>query len=269
MKHYSRVTSRSSCDRIKAAMACVLFTAMCLSGLNPIDEPVKSVAYASESVHVADLAVSADNNSVNVANENLANNTDDVNKTFEGTNDADTLVDELNESETEAYNEELVAEAKNADAMILQKYAYALYDDVGARNDLTPDLLRLTERCCLQQGIEPNLFLGIVMAESRGKASAKNKRSTATGFGQLLKSTGKWAYEDLLGFGKGTYNHNLAYNPELNIMMSTAVLGELRREYNGNMYKAVRHYRGTDITGYLKEINRWLSKSGLSVYNYV
>ena len=164
-----------------------------------------------------------------------------------------------------------ISDIEESDDMnLLDKYSYALYDDSGVRNDIDEDILKLAENLCAQQGIDPNLFLAIVMTESQGHADAKNKHSTAIGFGQLLSSTGRWCYEDLLGYGKGTYSHSLAYNPVLNTEMTISLLGELKREHNGNMYKAIQHYRGKkNISGYLGKMNKWLGKEGLDVSYYI
>ena len=215
-------------------------------------ETTEAIIDAKENVENPDIASVSGDNEAEVESEYYTDGT--------------VITDDWTESD-DVDIEDIV---EQRDDELLAKYSYALYDDSGARNDINGEILNLAENLCAQQGIDPNLFLAIVMTESQGHANAKNKHSTATGFGQLLKSTGKWCYEDLLGYGKGTYYHDLAYNPELNVAMTISLLGELKREYNGNMYRAVQHYRGkNDISDYLGEMDRWLNKGGLDVSYYV
>jgi hypothetical protein len=151
---------------------------------------------------------------------------------------------------------------------LLDKYSYALYDSVGNRNDITADLLETLEESCAEWNVEPDLMLGVIMTESEGHANAKSSKSTATGFCQILKGTGKYVYEDILGNGKGTYNHSMAYNPELNIQMGVALMGTLQRQ-KGSVYRALQGYRGkSDISGYVKSINSHIGKVGLSVSSF-
>lgn len=152
---------------------------------------------------------------------------------------------------------------------LLDRYSFALYDTSGNRNDITPELLEYIEETCNENGIEPELMLSIVMTESEGHANAHSKKSTATGLCQLLKRTAKHCYNDLLGYDD-TYIHDMSYNPELNVQMAVAYMSELKDENNGSMYKALQGYRGKkNISSYLSTMDKWLKKSGKSVYQYI
>lgn len=148
---------------------------------------------------------------------------------------------------------------------LLDKYSYALYDSGGRRNDINEYLLGVLEETCAVYGISPHLVLGVIMTESEGHANAKNRSSTATGFGQILKGTGKYVYEDLMGHGKGTYNHNMAFDPETNIRMTATYLGNLVKQ-RGSVQRALQNYRGkSNISSYVSKINSHIGKAGLSV----
>ena len=176
----------------------------------------------------------------------------------------------VDDSENPEIKEQRDLERKlKEDEELLQKYSFALYTSSGQRNDITPDILRLAEQTCEEQGIDCNLWLSLVMTESEGKANAKNRSSTATGLGQLLKGTGEYAYEDLMGNPRGSYNHNMAYDPALNTRMSITLLGYLKRT-KGSMYAAIQQYRGKqDISGYTGRMNMWLSRSGMNVNEFI
>lgn len=176
----------------------------------------------------------------------------------------------VDDSENPEIKEQRDLERKlKEDEELLQKYSFALYTSSGQRNDITPDILRLAEQTCNEQGINCNLWLSLVMTESEGKANAKNRSSTATGLGQLLKGTGEYVYEDLMGNPKGSYNHNMAYDPALNTRMSITLLGYLKRT-RGSMYAAIQQYRGKkDISGYTSVMNTWLSRGGMSVNEFI
>lgn len=139
------------------------------------------------------------------------------------------------------------------------EYAYAL-NYGGQRTDITLAQLKTGEALCKEKGVNPHLLFGIVMTESRGNAQAKNSCSTATGYGQFLKGTGKTVYEDMMGNGRGTYNHNMAYNGDLNITMMAYYLDDLLDSSGGNTASALKRYRGKGgsvLNNYISQINRF------------
>ncbi len=194
----------------------------------------------------------------------------DSEEKFSSPEDLETSIQNVDDTENPEIKAQRDAERKiKEDEELLNKYSFALYTSSGQRNDITPDILRLAEQMCQEQDINCNLWLSLVMTESEGKANAKNRSSTATGLGQLLAGTGKYVYEDIMGNGKGTYNHSMAYDPVLNTRMSITLLGYLKR-HRGSMYGAIQEYRGKkDISGYTSVMNRWLSRSGMSVNEFL
>lgn len=157
---------------------------------------------------------------------------------------------------SEASQNEVVEGIEN----LLDKYSPYLYY-YGKRNDLNAECLYVLETECVKWGLDPYVMLGVIMTESGGNASATNSKSTARGFCQILSGTGKSIYEDTLGHGKGTYNHNMAFNPETNLRMGVALLGSLQKRYG--LYNAIQRYRGkSDISGYVASINKYMGMSG-------
>lgn len=142
------------------------------------------------------------------------------------------------------------------------KYAPYLYY-YGQRNDLNASLLYTLETECSKYGLDPYVMLGVIMTESGGNANTKSSASTATGMCQILRGTGKYIYEDLMGHGKGTYNHSMAYNPDLNIRMGITYLGTLNQRYG--LHGAIRKYRGLEDNAYYRSINKYMALSGRSL----
>lgn len=134
----------------------------------------------------------------------------------------------------------------------------------GKPTDFTAEQFYLIETQCEKWGLDPYFMLGLYMTESTGKSNAQNPVSTARGYGQVLIGTGKYLYENWLGNEAGTYTHDLAFDPETNIEMTTTYLGKLANQYG--LYRAVQIYRGkSDISEYLSYINKYMNWAGKSI----
>lgn len=151
------------------------------------------------------------------------------------------------------------------DGNLSEKYAYTLYDTAGRRNDMNEYLLSVLEESCEMNGVPSHLLAGMIMTESEGHMNARSSKSTATGLCQFLSGTGKFVWEDLMGNGKGTYSHDMAYNPEISIRMGAAYMGYLIKS-KGSIYSAIQSYRGkNNISDYVRVINSHIGNVGLSV----
>lgn len=64
--------------------------------------------------------------------------------------------------------------------------------------------------------VNPYVILAIVSGESNFYAQAKNKNSSATGLGQIVKGTGEYIHYNVLGY-TNDYNHNIQKDPKVNI----------------------------------------------------
>lgn len=141
-----------------------------------------------------------------------------------------------------------------------KKYAPYFYCH-GERNDMTVDLFYLIETECAKYDLDPYVLVGLIMTESEGHIRAKNSSSTATGLCQILRGTGKFVWEDWLHHGAGSYDHSMAYNPEVNIKIGACLLGSMAQEKG--LYRAIQSYRGkSDISGYCASINKYMGMSG-------
>lgn len=152
---------------------------------------------------------------------------------------------------------------------LYEKYKYAVYDKAGKRTDLTYDQLKTGEELMKEKGYDPDLLFGMLMVESSGNEKAANRTSTARGYAQFLKGTGKYVYEDLCKIGNN-YNHNShAMNGDVAIVMMASYLDHLYKLYNGNIIKVIQHYSGRSLSStysYMNRINSYIKTVNKDVY---
>lgn len=190
---------------------------------------------------------------------------------------ADSIIEDLESQASELYarNQELVdtiyiyedAVADYEDRLsTYEKYRYAALRENGTRTDVTYYQLKTAEEIMESKGLDPDLLLSILMVESNGKANAKNPTSSARGYGQFLKSTGTFVYEELMNAGK--YNHNvMAYDGDTNIKMMAEYLDYIIRN-SSSLESAIEWYRGEGgsvLENYISAIDSYLQNNGKSV----
>ena len=148
---------------------------------------------------------------------------------------------------------------------LYDKYEYCITYG-GERTDITYDQLETVESLCEEKGVDEDLVLAIVMVESTGDETACNSSSSARGYGQFLKSTGEFVYEDLMN--AGTYNHDYALDGTTNLTMMVNLL-EYMEDNTSSTTEMIKWYRGEGgsvLTSYINKINSYLSQVGKSVY---
>ncbi len=195
-------------------------------------------------------------NSVSITNVELASKSENLLSVMTEVNKQNIQLVQSNED----YKEKLKDFENRVE--LYDKYEYAVFDKGGNRTDITYEQLQLAEDLMTEKGLNPNLLLGIVMTESTGTEGAQNSGSTATGYGQILRSTGKFVYEKLLG--KANYNHSMALDGDLNITMTAEYLAYLCEE-KSSVREAIYSYRGIRDDGYINKINSYISNTGYSV----
>lgn len=146
---------------------------------------------------------------------------------------------------------------------LFNKYEYTIYNGTE-RTDITYDQLQLAEDLMIDNGLDPNLLLGIVMTESGGNEKADSASSTASGYGQFLSSTGNFVYEDLLQ-KNDIYNHSKALDGNINIEMMAAYLKYLY-DKTGDVYSTIYAYRGVyNCSSYINKIDSYIGTVGDSI----
>lgn len=116
--------------------------------------------------------------------------------------------------------------------------------------------------------INPNLLACIYRVESHFRTYVDNYGgSSARGLGQVIRSTGKAIWENILH--KGAYNHDMAYDPYVNIEI-TATLIARNIKSTGDLYQALNLYSGNGRSIYYNKIVDVANRYGvdLSVLTY-
>lgn len=173
------------------------------------------------------------------------------------------------EQEAEAARIKAEEEAQEAAAAayrssILDQYNWVQHDESGNVNDMTDDLVIYTYELCDSYDIDPALVFGMIMVESRGFSDNRNGSSGAAGLGQFLSSTARIVYEDFLGNGRGSYDHNVTpYDPYTGVTMMVTYLNYLYNRHGDTMtvlesYSGNKTYSGT--LGYYNKVVSWAGK---------
>ncbi|MEG6586167.1 lytic transglycosylase domain-containing protein [Dendrosporobacter sp. 1207_IL3150] len=144
----------------------------------------------------------------------------------------------------------------------------------------------LINRFARQAGISPEIAAGVIQAESSFQPRALSA-SGAYGLMQVIPGTWRHVNKDLkicsnLHIGECT--KDCYFNPELNIRIGTAYLGQLNKQFSGDMVlaiaaynagpNAVKQYGGVppydETTVYVKRvINYWYKIASKTVPDYI
>lgn len=152
---------------------------------------------------------------------------------------------------------------------LFDKYEYAVMDKYENRTDITYDQLITLEELVQEYPInDVDLILSMIMAESRGIETAQNSESTAKGYGQLLDSTAKYCYDELLNYDDITmigYTYDMALDGDLNIEMMVAYINYLYESNGCSVEAAINSYRGCNDSSYKYTINSYLSNNNKNI----
>ena len=165
------------------------------------------------------------------------------------------------------FNDNLV---DNLDTLTTLKTKYSKALNFSPNQDFGLVELLFLHNTCKEYNVPIEIMLAIYEKESGFYSLAKNKTSTATGYGQLIDSTAKSMYENFLKLG--TYDmsrhRELCTDKELNIRLSVRLIKYNLDNY-GSKWKAVERYYGHPdqslCYAYAKDINKRMSKYGSSL----
>lgn len=134
----------------------------------------------------------------------------------------------------------------------LCKYWY-IFKNATPDCGLTPGMIIYADKLCQERDINPDYVWTIIYMESRYHTDAASSLSTARGLGQLLQSTAKSIYENYMGHGPGTYDHNMAYDGYTNLEIIVAYLEYLKVNY-GSPEVMINGYSGDQTSGYYNRL---------------
>ena len=174
------------------------------------------------------------------------------------------------EQTLKTYNDTLVNNL-NEILNLKEKYSYAItYSEKNPKADFGLKELVFLNNLCKDYGIPIEVMLAIYEKESSFCSFAKNKTSTATGYGQLINSTAKSMYEKFLKLGTYDINNHrvLACDKELNMKLSCRLIKYNIDSY-GTLRKAVERYYGHPdqslCVSYANDISKKMKNYGSSL----
>lgn len=202
-------------------------------------------------------------------NTTLVNNYQELQANVVGISDiAYELNNEVAQLKASNVEKDKVISQYEARKELFDDYEYAIIrKDDGSRTDISySDILSLKELVA-KKGMSSDtvdLVLALAMTESNGNEKAKNKASTATGFGGFLDGTGEMVYTKLMG--NTSYTHSVqAKDGKTNLQMMVYYLAYLDDKYDDNIDKVLNEYRGVDDKAYKCKVNTYLKRSDLSL----
>ncbi len=143
----------------------------------------------------------------------------------------------------------------------LREYAY-IFTDTPKGSGLTLDHIKWSWECSKTWNVNPQLMWAIYEVETDLDPRKDNSESSARGLGQVLASTGESIWEDVLGHGPGSYTHEMAYDPYVNIEITTCLLG--RNLANGTLEDAIWLY-GDRTESYYGQVMRAAKDHGVTI----
>ena len=106
----------------------------------------------------------------------------------------------------------------------IRNFLYVI-EDTPKNSGLTLDHIKWSIECCETWNVNPQLMWAIYWVESSFDPRLDSSKSSARGLGQALESTARDIWENVLGHGAGSYTHTMAYDPYVNIEITTCLLG--------------------------------------------
>lgn len=136
---------------------------------------------------------------------------------------------------------------------LLRKYWY-VFQRAGDNSGLSIDVIRHVEEVCEKWDVNPHWMWAVYWEESNFRAKIDNTSgSGARGLGQVMPSTGKSYWENVLGNGAGSFKTDMLYDPYVNVDITVAIIG--RNLSNGQtMYQVLNQYSGGGGKVYFNEV---------------
>lgn len=149
-------------------------------------------------------------------------------------------------------------------AELYDKYEYVI-NYAGKRTDVKYSDLKHMEDIAKELGLTQDavdLALSFVMCESHGDETAYNA-SGASGLGQLMPSTGKYAWNNLMPenitLGREYDHSTMPFNGSLNLEMQLRYIANLDNKHKSTT-KVVTSYCGGWMESYVEKLNNYLAK---------
>lgn len=123
---------------------------------------------------------------------------------------------------------------------VTSEYGYALNKSKFPKSDMTAQDLPMVTGFAKQYGLNPHLVMALIQTESMYNSKAQASGSTAKGWGQILDTTAKYLYEDVMQ--AGYFSPNKSFDKKTNAQMTALYLSRQIRDFGGDIRKGVMAY---------------------------
>lgn len=159
-------------------------------------------------------------------------------------------IDSLNSQITTLTEQVNQRSAESSELFELARKYWYVFRDASDNSGLTMDDIVYLDDICKESDINPHLMWCIYDHESGYTAVIDNySGSSARGIGQVLASTGKSYYENILQLG--TYSHDYAYDVQTNMLITVTMIA---RNISSGIENAIALYSGDSSGGYLQTL---------------
>lgn len=153
---------------------------------------------------------------------------------------------------------------------LFNKYEIAIMNTYSERTDMTYDELEYLDNLCKEKGIPTMMIISMIKLESNFNPNLKSKSSSAKGYMQVIKGTGKFTYEKVMGNPEGSYDHAMADNPKKNLELGVTYIDYLFDQSNGDVVEVIKRYSGWYSPygigdKYFEILNKHMAFSGYSL----
>lgn len=154
---------------------------------------------------------------------------------------------------------------KTADFDTLRQFWY-VFKEAPDNSGLTVDALLYSDEVCKEWDVNPAWMWHIYFKESGYDVDIDNYGgSGARGLGQVMPSTGKSFWENILGHGAGSFSVEMLYDPKVNIEITTCLIG--RNIATSSMSNALELYSGGGGTAYWNRVVNAAAEHGITLTN--
>lgn len=164
--------------------------------------------------------------------------------------------------------DEQIEEISNSEGISLSKMRkYVPIINHGNCDNLTLAHLIYLDSQSEIWNVNPSIMVALYDLESDYRPGADNELSSARGLGQVLESTARRYWTGVLGHN--SYSHSQAYDPYVNIEITTSIIGRNLQSSKGStnyekLYDAVYLY-GDQTDAYWSTFIGILKKNGIDV----
>lgn len=154
-----------------------------------------------------------------------------------------------------------VEKEEQANFAYIKKYSYVL-QEASADSGISVDLMYYLDEQCKRWDIPVTMMYAIMKIESTYNTNSTNSTSGARGLGNVMPETGELYWENVLGYGKGSFKTEMLYDPYVNVEIMCAHIG---RNKNLSLYNNINRYSGGGGDYYYNKLIQYCKDYGFNL----